>query len=108
MTVTRFSLDNYNMLYAQFNVNITARNPNTKIGIYYKGGSKLSVSYMGTNLCDGSLPIFYQGHKNTTVLNVALTGQTPGASGLMDSLLAQQQTGTVPLVIRVRFRLGLR
>ncbi|XP_071709475.1 NDR1/HIN1-like protein 6 [Rutidosis leptorrhynchoides] len=102
LTITRFGLDNDTSLYAQFNVNITARNPNSKIGIYYENGSKLSVSYMGTNLCEGSLPKFYQGHKNTTVLDVALTGQTRDAGGLMNSLLAQQQTGSVPLVLRVR------
>nr|XP_043634372.1 NDR1/HIN1-like protein 6 [Erigeron canadensis] len=110
MTITRFSLDNDSNLNAQFNVNITARNPNSKIGIYYEGGSKLSVSYMGTKLCEGSLPKFYQGHKNTTLLDVALNGQTRSATGLMDSLRAQQQTGTVPLVVRakvpVRIKLG--
>ncbi|KAL9991569.1 putative Late embryogenesis abundant protein, LEA_2 subgroup [Helianthus debilis subsp. tardiflorus] len=102
MTVTRFSLDNDSALNAQINVNITARNPNSKIGIYYKSGSRMSVSYMGTKLCDGSLPIFYQGHKNTTVLNVGLTGRTGDATGLVNSLRTQQQTGTVPLVLRVR------
>lgn len=110
MTITRFTLDNDTNLSAQFNVNITARNPNSKIGIYYEGGSKLSVSYMGTHLCEGSLPKFYQGHKNTTVLDVALTGQTRDATGLMNSLQVQQQTGRVPLVIRarvpVRIKLG--
>ncbi|KAI3747632.1 hypothetical protein L6452_10171 [Arctium lappa] len=109
-TVTRFSLDNDTTLYAQFNVNITARNPNSKIGIYYEGGSKLTVLYMGTTLCEGSFPKFYQGHKNTTVLDVALTGQTRAATGVMNSLQAQQQMGSVPLVIRakvpVRIKLG--
>lgn len=102
MRITRFVLDNDSSLYAQFNVNITARNPNSKIGIYYRSGSKLSVSYMGTHLCEGSLPVFYQGHKNTTLLDVALTGQTRDATGLMNSLRAQQQTGSVPLVLRVK------
>lgn len=102
MSITRFGLDNDSSLYAQFNVNVTARNPNSKIGIYYKSGSKLSVSYMGTHLCEGSFPVFYQGHKNTTLLDVALTGQTRDATSFMNSLLAQQQTGSIPLVLRVK------
>ncbi|KAF5762542.1 putative Late embryogenesis abundant protein [Helianthus annuus] len=110
MTITQFNLNTDNSLSAQFNVNITARNPNTKIGISYEGGSKLTVIYMGTVLCEGAWPKFYQGHRNTTVLNVPLTGQTRDATGLLTSLNAQQQTGTVPLVLRakvpVRIKLG--
>ncbi|PWA65839.1 late embryogenesis abundant protein, LEA-14 [Artemisia annua] len=110
MTITQFSVNNDNSISAQFNVNITARNPNTKIGISYEGGSKLTVIYMGTVLCEGSWPKFYQGHRNTTVLNVPLTGQVQDATGLLNSLQAQQQTGTVPLVLRakvpVRIKLG--
>ncbi|XP_071696073.1 NDR1/HIN1-like protein 6 [Rutidosis leptorrhynchoides] len=110
MTITQFNLNNDNSISAQFNVNITARNPNTKIGIYYEGGSKLTVIYMNTVLCEGSWPKFYQDQKNTTILNVPLTGQTQDATGLLNSLQAQQTTGTVPLVLRakvpVRIKLG--
>nr|XP_043608410.1 NDR1/HIN1-like protein 6 [Erigeron canadensis] len=110
MTITQFNLNNDNSLSAQFNVNITARNPNSKIGIYYEGGSKLTVIYMGTVLCEGAWPKFYQDQKNTTILTIPLTGQTTDASGLLNSLQAQQQTGTVPLVLRakvpVRIKLG--
>ncbi|XP_047967476.1 NDR1/HIN1-like protein 6 [Salvia hispanica] len=99
-----------NSLSATFNVNITARNPNKKIGIYYEGGSHLSVWYTGTKLCEGSLPKFYQGHRNTTQLSLVLTGQTQDASGLLASLDAQRQTGNVPLNLRatvpVRIKLG--
>ncbi|KAJ8647432.1 hypothetical protein MRB53_000455 [Persea americana] len=92
-----------NSLSAAFNVTITARNPNKKIGIYYKEGSNISVWYGDTNLCHGALPAFYQGHQNTTILNVALTGQTQFGSTLMSSLLEeQQQTGRIPLDLKVR------
>ncbi|KAL0396214.1 UNVERIFIED_CONTAM: NDR1/HIN1-like protein 6 [Sesamum calycinum] len=37
MRITQFNLGNDNSLSATFNVNITARNPNKKIGIYYEG-----------------------------------------------------------------------
>uniref|UniRef100_A0A7N0TFE1 Late embryogenesis abundant protein LEA-2 subgroup domain-containing protein n=1 Tax=Kalanchoe fedtschenkoi TaxID=63787 RepID=A0A7N0TFE1_KALFE len=88
-------------LYARFDVKITAANPNKKIGIFYEKGSKLSVWYTKTKLCQGSLPVFYQGHQNTTKLNVSLTGQTQAGSTLMSALQEQQQTGRIPLDLRV-------
>ncbi|GFQ07447.1 protein yls9 [Phtheirospermum japonicum] len=111
MRITQFNLSSDNSLAATFNVNITARNPNRRIGIYYEGGSHLRVLYRGTRLCQGSLPRFYQGHRNTTVLNVMLAGQTRDAAGLLQSLQAEQQAaGSIPLNLRgrvpVRIRLG--
>ncbi|KAL3525110.1 hypothetical protein ACH5RR_013482 [Cinchona calisaya] len=110
MRITQFNLNNDNSLFATFDVNVTARNPNKKIGVYYESGSQLSVYFAGTKLCEGSLPKFYQGHRNTTVMNLTLTGQTQDATGLLQSLQAQQQTGSIPLNLRakvpVRLKLG--
>lgn len=111
LRITQFSAGNDNSLSATFDVNITARNPNKKIGIYYEGGSRISVSYTGSKLCEGALPKFYQGHLNTTVLIVPMTGQTQNATGLLTSLQQQQQqTGVIPLNLRVwqpvRVKLG--
>ena len=93
---------NFDMsLYAKFNVKITATNPNEKIGIYYEKGSRLSVWYSNTRLCQGTLPKFYQGHRNTTVLNVVLTGQTQYGNTLITALQEQQQTGRIPLDLKV-------
>ncbi|KAK6925407.1 Late embryogenesis abundant protein, LEA_2 subgroup [Dillenia turbinata] len=101
LRVADFKL-NYDMtLYARFTVKITASNPNDKIGIYYEKGSHLSVWYTNTKLCGGSLPKFYQGHHNTTVLNVILTGRTTNATALMNALQESHQTGQVPLVLKV-------
>ncbi|KAI9092572.1 hypothetical protein K1719_027700 [Acacia pycnantha] len=88
-------------LYAQFDVKITANNPNKKIGIYYEKGGRLSVWFTKTQLCEGSLPIFYQGHQNRTVLDVSLSGQVESGTTLMSALQQQQQTGRVPLDLKV-------
>ncbi|KAJ6764341.1 LATE EMBRYOGENESIS ABUNDANT (LEA) HYDROXYPROLINE-RICH GLYCOPROTEIN FAMILY [Salix koriyanagi] len=111
LQITKFNLTSNSSLSATFNVTITAKNPNKKVGVYYEGGSHISVWYTGTNLCQGSLPKFYQGHRNTTVLNVLLSGQTDDGSTLITSLQQQQQqTGTIPLSLRVnqpvRIKLG--
>lgn len=108
LRVTDFRL-NYDLtLYAQFNLKIRANNPNKKIGIYYKKGGKLSVWYANAKLCQGPLPKFYQGHLNTTVLNVVLTGQSQYGSTLMTALQEQQQTGRIPLDLKVDVPLAIK
>ncbi|KDP46951.1 hypothetical protein JCGZ_07968 [Jatropha curcas] len=103
LQITEFNLSTDSSLSAAFDVRITAENPNKKIGIYYEGGSHIGVLYLGTKLCEGSLPKFYQGHRNITVLNVPLQGQTQDAYGLFTSLQQQQQeNGVIPLNLRVK------
>ncbi|KAK9065128.1 hypothetical protein SSX86_016511 [Deinandra increscens subsp. villosa] len=101
LTISQLTLNLDLSLYAKFNVQITAINPNKKIGIFYQKGSHLSVWYKNTNLCQGSLPIFYQGHLNKTVLNVALAGQNQYGRTLLGALREQQQTGRIPLDLKV-------
>ncbi|XP_071704668.1 NDR1/HIN1-like protein 6 [Rutidosis leptorrhynchoides] len=102
LTITQLSLNPVDFsLYTQFNVRITAINPNKKIGIFYQKGSHLSVWYKNTNLCQGSIPKFYQGHQNKTVLNVALSGQNQYGRTLMAALQEQQQTGQIPLDLKI-------
>ncbi|VVA90326.1 unnamed protein product [Arabis nemorensis] len=102
LQLTRFTPNQDLSLSTAFNVTITAKNPNEKIGIYYEDGSKITVWYLQTKLSEGSLPKFYQGHENTTVIYVQMTGETQDASGLRTSLEEQQQrTGNIPLRIRV-------
>lgn len=112
LQVTQFNLTADSILQVTFSATITATNPNEKIGIYYQGGgSHLSVWYIDTKLCEGSIPKFYQGHQNTTQLSVPLNGQTENAAALTTTLQQQQQqTGNIPLNLRVdqpvRIKLG--
>lgn len=57
--------------------------------------------YTETKLCEGSLPIFYQGQQNKTVLDVSLNGKVESGSTLMKGLQEQQQTGRIPLELKV-------
>ncbi|CAN4085374.1 unnamed protein product [Withania somnifera] len=100
---------NFDMsLYAKFNVRITAVNPNKKIGIYYEKGSHLSVWYKNTELCKGSLPKFYQGHQNRTVLEVALTGQSQYGNTLMSAIQEAAQTGRIPLDLKIEVPVSVK
>ncbi|KAE9598861.1 hypothetical protein Lal_00022576 [Lupinus albus] len=103
LSISQFDASGNNSLSVTLNVTITARNPNKKIGIYYVGGSHISALYDDRQLCEGSLPKFYQGHRNTTVLNLPMTGQTQDTSGLVNTLEQQkQQTGNIPLILNVK------
>ncbi|XP_062030708.1 NDR1/HIN1-like protein 6 [Rosa rugosa] len=103
LQITQFSLNYDQSFSATFNVSITARNPNKKIGIDYEGGSRISLWYTSTKLCEGGLPKFYQGHRNTTQLVVPLSGHTQDSKVLLTTLLhQQQQTGNIPLTLRIR------
>ncbi|OIT02634.1 PREDICTED: protein YLS9-like [Nicotiana attenuata] len=100
---------NFDMsLYARFNVRITAVNPNKKIGIYYEKGSRLSVWYKNTQLCQGSIPKFYQGHQNKTVLDVALTGQSQYGNTLMSAIQEAAQTGRIPLDLKIKVPVSVK
>ncbi|KAL5993374.1 hypothetical protein ACLOJK_014298 [Asimina triloba] len=106
-SIDRLSISNFSIaadltVSTGLDVTITARNPNKKIGIYYEDGSDISVWYSDAKLCSGALPEFYQGHQNTTVLDVVLTGQTQLGSTLMNALNDQQQTGQIPLLLRAK------
>ncbi|KAL1294483.1 hypothetical protein HN51_055255 [Arachis hypogaea] len=100
---------NFDMsLYAKFEVRITATNPNKKIGIYYEKDGRMSVWYTNTELCQGSLPEFYQGHQNRTVLNLSLSGQVQAGSTIMAAIQQQQQTGRIPLDLKVKAPVAIK
>eukprot|EP01018_Ginkgo_biloba_P022433 Gb_27157 [translate_table: standard] len=100
--ITGFNIDpSDTSVDSQFDVTVRARNPNKKIGIYYLKHSHLKVYYEDTKLCSGSLPVFYQGHKNTTILQVNLTGNNVViTSDHYSRLQTQIQEGSIPLVLK--------
>lgn len=110
LRITQFMVNTDLSLSAKFVVRLTAINPNKKIGIYYEDGSNLSAWYSNTKLCEGSLPTFYQGYQNTTVVDVELTGQITNGNTVIQALSQQQQTGGIPLIlyaeVPVRVKLG--
>jgi len=99
--ITNFTINPDYSTNCQFAVNIKARNPNKKIGIYYLDNSHLAVSYLGTELCTGALTVFYQGHQNTTFLNVALSGTGAQLTNdMVSTLAAQQKSSSIPLNLK--------
>ncbi|KAF6163148.1 hypothetical protein GIB67_025012 [Kingdonia uniflora] len=102
MDVGAFEFQEDFSLYTEFIVIVRAENPNEKIGIIYGKDSLVEVDYSESSLCSGKLPSFHQGYKNTTLLNVVLTGKSEFGSGLQAALMDNRKTGRIPLTIKVR------
>lgn len=93
----------------EFDATVRADNPNEKIGIYYRSGSSISISYDGVNLCHGVWPTFYQGKRNVTVFQTALTGSGIRLSAaIRDALVTAQSRRKVPLEINLEVPVRLK
>ncbi|PNX63114.1 hypothetical protein L195_g044167 [Trifolium pratense] len=66
-TLTEFNITNNDTLYYNFKVNVTARNPNDNIIVYYRQITAIAW-YKDNDFGYVSLTPFDQGHKNTTFL----------------------------------------
>ncbi|XP_060177075.1 NDR1/HIN1-like protein 10 [Lycium barbarum] len=75
-TLTQFDLSTTNnTLYYDFALNMTVRNPNKRIGIYYDS-IEARAMYQGERFASQNLEPFYQGHKNTSTLSPVFKGQS--------------------------------
>lgn len=103
--IVNFSVEpNNSTLDADFIYNITADNPNKKIGIKYDY-IDLVTSYNGQDFGQSSIPGFYQGHRNTTVLTSELKVQDFQLQQSSASALQSQiQANSVPLHVRANAR----
>eukprot|EP01018_Ginkgo_biloba_P016770 Gb_31759 [translate_table: standard] len=99
--IKQFNFSKDLSLSSEFDLTIRARNPNKKIGIYYEGDSRVTVLYSDIELSSGSIPAFYQGQRNTTILQASLKGSNVQFSNEIRSTLKSQQTAdSVPLRIK--------
>ncbi|KAM7265646.1 hypothetical protein ACFE04_003329 [Oxalis oulophora] len=74
VTLNKFNLTSDNMLHYDMTVNMTVRNTNKKIGVYYDT-IEVRGYYEGERFDTKNLTPFYQGHKNTSYLNTEFVGQ---------------------------------
>lgn len=107
--LTRFNLTtNKSVLNYNLKLNLTIRNPNKKIGVYYDR-LEARAFYDDQRLGVADVAPFYQGHKNTSVVSPAFAGQKVVGSEL-SSFNKEKAAGVfdikVKLYLRVRFKLG--
>ncbi|CAO2825212.1 unnamed protein product [Amaranthus hypochondriacus] len=104
-TIYAFNLTTPNLLTATFQVTISSRNPNNRIGVYYE---RLDVyaSYHNQQITlPTRLPFAYQGHKDITIWSPFLYGNSvPIAPYLGSSLQLDQNAGLVFMNIKVNGR----
>ncbi|NP_001170455.2 NDR1/HIN1-like protein 6 [Zea mays] len=108
LTVTRFDVNGTSATVTDaFDVDVTADNPNRRIGIYYDGGD-VTASFNGTVLCSGAFPALYQGHRTTVHPRISLAGETRLDSAVAAQLLQQRAAGFVPLTVRARVPIRIK
>ncbi|XP_062167258.1 NDR1/HIN1-like protein 3 [Alnus glutinosa] len=110
-SLTEFTFTGNNTLQYNLAVNITVRNPNRKIGVYYDT-IEARAYYEDQRFDTESLTPFYQGHKTTSYLNTAFEGQhlvllgTDELSQFNAEKTAGVYTVDVKLYLRIRFKVG--
>ncbi|XP_027083004.1 NDR1/HIN1-like protein 1 [Coffea eugenioides] len=110
-TVYAFNVSAPNLLTSDFQITLSSRNPNDRIGIYYDRLDAYA-SYRGQQITLPTLlPSTYQGHKDITVWSPFLYGNSvPIAPYYTDALTQDQFAGTVLINIkvngRVRWKVG--
>ncbi|XP_075638356.1 NDR1/HIN1-like protein 1 [Castanea sativa] len=110
-TVYAFNVTNPNLLTSSFQVTLSSRNPNDKVGVYY---DKLDVYAVYRNqqiTLRTQIPPTYQGHKDINVWSPYIYGNSvPVSPNNAESLLQDQSSGAVMLLIkadgRVRWKVG--
>lgn len=110
-SLSQFNLTSDNNLHYNLALNITVRNPNKKIGIYYDQ-IEANAYYENLRFATLTVPPFYQGYKNTTYLNPVFSGQQLMVLGA--DAVSEYKTETsagvyeidLKLKMKIRFKLG--
>jgi len=108
--VSQFKINHDGLVTAKLLFNITTRNPNKKVAIYYDKIDALLL-YDDEEIAWASIPPFFQGHKNTTFLHSPLSGYLVSLqSDTSRDLKLERSSGKVDLVFRlyarIRFKVG--
>ncbi|XP_022144710.1 NDR1/HIN1-like protein 10 [Momordica charantia] len=106
--LTQFNLTG-NQLHYNLALNLTIRNPNRRIGVYYDT-IEASTFYKDQRLNTNWLPPFYQGHKTTTVLTTNFNSQPVVVLGGNDMVEfnAEKLAGVYDIDVDFRLRLRLK
>ncbi|XP_020233880.1 NDR1/HIN1-like protein 10 [Cajanus cajan] len=110
-TLTQFNYTG-NTLHYDLALNVSVRNPNKRVGIYYDRIEARALYHDAR--FDTELPSpFYQGHKSTNVISTVFKGQQVLPLTADQTSLFKKDNATrvypihVKMYLRVRFKLGL-
>ncbi|XP_038905332.1 NDR1/HIN1-like protein 3 [Benincasa hispida] len=108
--LTQFNLTD-NQLHYNLALNVTVRNPNRRIGVYYDT-IEVAAVYKDQRLQTQWLPPFYQGYKTTAVITSVFSGQQllllagQGLTEFNAETLAGVYEMNVWLNLRIRLKFG--
>ena len=99
------------MLWCMTQVTIASRNPNDRVGIYYKTLHAFTTYRDEPVTVPGALPAIYQGHKDQSVWSPVMSGDSvPVAPYVADAMKQDIAAGYVALQVkvdgRVRWKVG--
>ncbi|KAI0491523.1 hypothetical protein KFK09_025783 [Dendrobium nobile] len=106
--LTTFNLNNSSTLNYNLSLAISIRNPNRRISIYYDQIEAIAL-YDGNRFgYDGSLPVFFQGHKNTTVISPRFAGQAVSLGAVNGTYAREKGEGNFYFDVKLNARIRLK
>ncbi|PHU12323.1 hypothetical protein BC332_19253 [Capsicum chinense] len=107
MDVKEFKYNPDSSINADVILTLRANNPNKGVGLLYEEASFINVTYSDSLICSGKFPSFHHGHRNVTMLQIALKGKNQLRSGLNESLKDDERHDKIrlKLMAMVPFRL---
>ncbi|KAG0455143.1 hypothetical protein HPP92_024435 [Vanilla planifolia] len=107
-TLSSFNLTNSSTLQYNLTLSVSIRNPNSRIAIYYDQ-IQATALYDGSQFgFDGSLPVFFQRHKNTTVLSPRFDGQATDVGAVAETYEREKGEGNFYVHVKVDARIRLK
>ncbi|KAG6513489.1 NDR1/HIN1-like protein 3 [Zingiber officinale] len=109
-SLVRFDLDGSSTLRYNLSLGLTVRNPNRRLSFYYDR-LEARAEYDENRFGFSSLPTFYQGHKNTTVIGSILfdgTQRLLGDSDVGETYLRETSEGFYNIDVKVRGKMRVK
>ncbi|XP_051150633.1 NDR1/HIN1-like protein 3 [Andrographis paniculata] len=108
-SLTEFSLEGNNTLRYNLALNLTIRNPNKRIGIYYDR-IEAEALYEGQRFGWDNLQTFYQGHKSTNNLTAEFSGThvVPLGAKEMSNYNGDRTSGVYDIDVKLKLRVRLK
>ncbi|KAI9121949.1 hypothetical protein K1719_007039 [Acacia pycnantha] len=111
-SLTEFNYTNDGTLHYNLALNMTIRNPNRRLGIYYDNVEARAL-YEDARFASNEISPFYMGHKTTHYLSTEFNGQNLISLGADQTSEYNKQKSSgvydidVKLYLRIRFKLGV-
>ncbi|KAJ7945387.1 Late embryogenesis abundant protein [Quillaja saponaria] len=101
--VTKSSGRKSNYSQLQYQVTLTAKNPNAKMGINYEKDGQASLAYKDKNVADGDFPTLYQEQDMSKKVKISLVGSNKALPGEMDKSM-NHKNSNIPISLDLNMK----